>query len=154
MNKRYVYGTVLAGFASITFFAYKARSHDDIICKSDVSFIRDSERLNLSVTQKLIDNNGTMSISGILYSRKHVVGYISKTVDFSYRKMEDTYYLTSKSVLNSPQITLSLQQQQVWLPNFFMKKGERLTLEMKRINKYRWMIFSETVPLFMCERGR
>ncbi|MEW5289861.1 hypothetical protein ABW286_11810 [Erwinia papayae] len=109
--------------------------------------------MNIVSFQNLDSGQGTISISGVLYNGKKISGYLSKTVNFTYKKNGENYLVKSDLILNSPQMTLTPDVEKRWLPDFFITKGQSLLWKIKHLNNRSWLIYSETVPLYLCEKN-
>lgn len=126
---------------------------DAMDCRGVVKFHKDGQVLSFSLKQKINLGRGVVTLSGVLYSGEEPQEYISKTVSFHYVKNGDIYSLTSDNISDSPQITLTVQQQRQWLPLFFSQPGEVLNLEMDRQGLSDWVVSSDAVPLYLCEKS-
>ena len=126
---------------------------DNIDCRSVVKFHKDGQILSLSVNPKFFSGSGVITLSGVLYDADKPLGYISKTVSFHYVKKGDIYQLKSEMILNSPQSTMTEQQQMRWLPVFFSQSGKILNIEVNRQGVSGWIISAEAVPLYLCEKS-
>ena len=92
-------------------------------------------------------------MSGILYENDKVKSYLSKTVSFSYIQNRFFYYFRSELIMNSPQMTMSLTDQNTWLPDFFTENNKQLVLKIRPYGKDAWIFYPENTPLFICERS-
>jgi len=119
-------------------------------CKAEVSFIKGDDRMNVTVVQSLRHGVGVLSISGVLYKNDKTAGYISKTINFSYKKEGVDYLVTSRIISNSPQMNLDNDLEREWLPDFFYKTDKSIVWTILPISHSSSLVFSETVPLFMC----
>lgn len=143
---------VVSGISSFFCVSYGNNHLTPETCKAEVSFVRGNERLNMVAFQSLFYGGGTLSISGVLYDRNKAAGYISKTIKFSYEKKGYSYFVTSEIISRSPQMTLSKKQENKWLPAFFYEPGKSLVWKIRPVTDNASLIFSETVPLFLCEK--
>lgn len=143
-------------FSLVTYFCFfiKNQSRPEGECKAEISFIKGNERMNIVSFQNLDSGQGTISISGVLYNGKKISGYLSKTVNFTYKKNGDNYLVRSDLILNSPQMTLTPDVEKRWLPDFFITKGQSLLWKIKHLNNRSWLVYSETVPLYLREKNQ
>lgn len=139
--------------ATAVIVTYRKNSEQTINCRGEVSIKRGTDRLNMVVAQQLNAGDGTVSLSGILYRGDDIAGYLSKTVSFTYDKDGDLYRLKSAHIINSPQMTLPADTERAWLPTFFIDEGTPHTLEIKPYGNHSWLIYSHTVPIFICEKN-
>ncbi|MGE9552848.1 hypothetical protein ACQPT2_16890 [Erwinia amylovora] len=143
---------VVSGVSTFFCVSYGINHFTPERCKAEVSFVRGDDRLNMITFKSLFSGVGTVSISGVLYNRDKTAGYISETIRFSYEMKGDTYFVTSELISKSPQMTLSQSQEEKWLPSFFYEKGKSLVWNIRPVGNNASLIFSETVPLFLCEK--
>lgn len=135
------------------FTPFIRNAENTISCKADVSYLWKQDRLDLLITQNLHDGKGVLSMSGILYENDKVKSYLSKTVSFSYVQNRFFYYFRSELIMNSPQMTMSLTDQNTWLPDFFTENNKPLVLKIRPYGKNAWVFYPENTPLFICERS-
>jgi len=135
-------------------FAPFSRNGENIIsCTADVSYQWKQDRMDLLITQTLLDGKGVLSMSGILYDKNETKSYLSKTISFSYLQNQFFYYFRSELIMNSPQMTMSLSDQKKWLPDFFTDNNMPLVLKIRPYGKDAWIFYAENTPLFICERS-
>lgn len=134
--------------------SYWVNNNNMMSCRGEGSLKRNQEELSLVIAQQLHSGQGTLSISGILSKRDQVLGYLSKTVTFTYQQDGNLYRMKSTHIVNSPQMTLPVEKERAWFPAFFIDEGALHTLEMKPYGSNSWLIYAHTVPLFICEKNR
>lgn len=101
-----------------SFAPFSRNGENTISCTADVSYQWKQDRMDLLITQTLLDGKGVLSMSGILYDKNETKSYLSKTISFSYLQNQFFYYFRSELIMNSPQMTMSLSDQKKWLPDF------------------------------------
>ncbi|CCG88974.1 hypothetical protein [Erwinia piriflorinigrans] len=154
MNRLLVFPLLIVVIiATAVIVTHQQSSEQKINCRGEVSIKRNADRLNLVAAQQLNGGDGTLSLSGVLYEGHDIAGYLSKTVSFTYDRDEDFYRLKSGHIINSPQMTLPADKERAWLPTFFIDEGTPHTLEIKPYGNHSWLIYSHTVPLFICEKN-
>lgn len=144
---------ITSGILTFLCISYGDKNVTHETCKAEVSFVKNKEMLNMVVYQNLFSGTGTLSISGVLYERDKVAGYISKTIMFTYEKKGYTYVVISQAILRSPQMTLSKDKEHKWLPAFFYESGKSLVWTIRPVSKNASLISSGIVPLFLCEKS-
>lgn len=143
---------VFSGFSTFLFFSYGNEYFKPERCKAEISFVKDADRLSIATFHSFFSGVGTVSVSGVLYNRNKAVGYISKTIRFSYKKTDNTYIVTSEVISRSPQMTLNQDQEKKWFPSFFYEVGKSLVWTIRPVSKNASLIFSETSPIYVCEK--
>lgn len=146
---------VLTGlcFIALLLYPFSGNREHRISCKADISYQWQDSTLNLFISQNIQNGKGILALSGTLHEKNKGDGYLSKTISFSYREQGYYYHLNSDLVINSPQMTMSVQDQRKWLPDFFIEKGKPLLLKIRPYGDKAWLFYSETTPLFVCERS-
>lgn len=136
-----------------SFAPFSRNGENTISCTADVSYQWKQDRMDLLITQTLLDGKGVLSMSGILYDKNETKSYLSKTISFSYLQNQFFYYFRSELIMNSPQMTMSLSDQKKWLPDFFTDNNMPLVLKIRPYGKDAWILYAENTPLFICERS-
>lgn len=145
---------VTLGFLLLPVVTLKRNVFNDAMsCRGVVKFHKEGQVLSFSVKQEFHKGKGIVILSGVLYRGNAVQGYISKTVSFHYVKNGGFYSLTSDGIIDSPQITMSLQEQKRWLPLFFSQTGKTLNLEIDHQGLSGWVVSADSVPLYLCEKS-
>lgn len=156
MNKFYSFVAIFAVCVlsvSFCFFSTTLEGNKVISCKASASFFWNKERLDLLVTQDVHDGKGFLSLSGISYNGNDTESYLNKSISFSYRQNGENYYFKSEMIMNSPQMTMSLDEEKRWLPAFFFNTDSPLLLKIRPYGKNAWVFYSGIIPLFVCERN-
>ncbi|MCS4492675.1 hypothetical protein NXS97_00405 [Pantoea sp. B623] len=141
-------------FLFYLFCPVKRQGGDVISCKASVSYFWNEERLDLLISQDLDGGKGFLSVSGIFYKNDKTKSYLNKTISFSYGQNKEFYHFRSEMIMNSPQMTMSLSEQKMWLPEFFINRDRTMLLKIKPYGKKDWLFYSATSPLFVCESIR
>ena len=144
---------VVSGVAAYFCMSYGGSHFVSERCHAEFSFIRGDEKLNLVTFQHLFSGVGTVSVSGILSDRGKTVGYISKTISFSYEKKDNVYLATSRVISVSPQMSLSREVEKEWFPPFFYDVGQTLVWTARPVTHHSSLILTGTTPLFICEKN-
>ncbi|MGP2504464.1 hypothetical protein ACTUSN_24290 [Pantoea ananatis] len=141
-------------FLFYLFFPVKRQADDVINCKASVSYFWNDYRLDLFISQDLDDGKGFLSMSGIVRNGDKPEAYLNKTISFSYRRNKEYYHLRSEVIMDSPQMTMSVSEQEKWLPEFFISSDRTMLLKIKPYGKNAWLFYSANSPLFVCEKIR
>lgn len=139
-------------FSAVLIYSYHKRK--EISCKTEATFIKGKDRIDVVSIHTLIDGKGTISMSGVVYDGKIKAGYFSKIIGFSYKKNSDIYLFTSNIISTSPYTTLSPEFESKWFPLFFTTQGESLFWKITPAGEKAWLFYSKSVPVFICEKTR
>jgi len=153
MMNKIIYPVSLC-FLFYLFYPLKRQGGDAVSCKTSVSYFWNDERLDLLISQDLDSGKGVLSVSGIVYNKDKTKSYLNKMISFSYHKNKDFYDLRSKTIMNSPQMTMSVSEQRKWLPEFFISPDEAMLLKIKPYGQNAWLFYSANTPLLVCEKIR
>lgn len=124
---------------------------EEIVCESSLNVIKDEDNMALSVTQRMAKGHGIFIVSGTI-TENGKKSFVGKTIEFDYTQFEDVYKLISTNVQNSPQMKIPDDTLRKWLTGFTHNPGEKLSLKIKKINSGSWIIYSRTIPMYICER--
>jgi len=122
-----------------------------IECSANLLISRGKNSLNMKISQELDNGKGVWIISGSLNQddKKYFIG---KTVEFNYSTTGEFYKLTSTEIQNSPSFDIPSGLQEKWLTKFASMEGETLTIRIEQLNNNSWVIFAQTLPLYICEK--
>ncbi|MCJ3377167.1 hypothetical protein LNY74_05735 [Klebsiella pneumoniae] len=141
--------SLLSTIALATYTGF--RDEEQIECTADLLISRGDNSLNMKISQKLQGGKGIWIISGSVH-QNDIKYFIGKTVEFDYLNKGELYKLTSTSIQNSPQFNIPKVLEEKWLTRFAMNKGEALTLRIEKFNKSSWIVYAQTIPLYLCEK--
>jgi len=125
---------------------------DYIHCIANINYIRSGERFSLIVSHDMRNGHGVLSLAGRLTGDNQKAISLSKIIRFNYHRDGDLYLAQSTLIEPSPDNQMSIEQQEKWLPAFFITVGATFPFVIKRTGIDTWVFYSGPVPLFICEK--
>ncbi|WP_082804182.1 MULTISPECIES: hypothetical protein [unclassified Erwinia] len=133
-------------------FFYRFCEDREISCVGNINYFKGDDKLSLIIGQKMNDGKGLLTLSGALYEGKESRINVSKVIQFDYHEENNILIAQSTLIQNSPMNEIKGEEEKKWFPEFFVKKGGKLPLTIKRTGIDTWIFYSNPVPLFICEK--
>lgn len=88
------------------------------------------------------NGHGVLSLAGRLTDDNQKVISLSKIIRFNYLRDGDLYLAKSTLIEPSPDNQMSIEQQEKWLPAFFITVGATFPFVIKRTGIDTWVFYS------------
>ncbi|AVG75699.1 MAG TPA: hypothetical protein DIT85_10670 [Pantoea ananatis] len=135
--------------AGIVVFMFR---QDSVHCIANINYIRGGETFSVIASHDMRNGQGIIAITGRLTDSAHKVISLSKIIRFTYQREGNLYLARSTLIEPSPDNQMSLEEQQKWLPAFFISVGATFPFVIKRTGLQTWVFYSGPVPLYLCEK--
>ncbi|TCZ55666.1 hypothetical protein [Klebsiella grimontii] len=137
--------------AMLIFKKNNVNNENVIDCNADLVIDRGDNILNIAFSQTLSNGKGVWSISGTI-SKGDNKDFIGQTIEFNYTKENDIYKLQSTSIQNSPQMIIPSDRLEKIITKFMLYPEQKLTIRIENISFGKWIVYSRTTPMFVCEK--
>ncbi|VEC00575.1 Uncharacterised protein [Cedecea lapagei] len=133
----------------LLYLFYQSRT---ISCTNSISLIKERGKLSLITGQKMKDGKGMVTLVGTLYRNDGSRAHISRKIVFDYHYRYDFMIAKSASVEVLSENTVTDEEAKQWISDFFITPGSEISIIFNRISLNTWLIFTNPVPLGICEK--
>lgn len=149
MKLTFLLAVIMMTAAGIVVFLFR---QDSVHCIANINYIRNGETFSVIASHDMREGHGVIAITGRLTDSNQNVISLSKIIRFTYQREGDLYLARSTLIEPSPDNQMSQQEQQKWLPAFFITVGATFPFVIKRTGIDTWTFYSGPVPLYLCEK--
>jgi len=152
-KKTFIFFSIITILVIFTFVFYSQNFvYKKIYCTADLIVHKNDEMIKVNLTYNLSDNLGNIDMVGELYHDDKIIGTISRNIISQYIVNDFNYRFTSESVNTTAMDTLSDDILKEYMPAFFIKPNQKMSLNIKSIKSGGWIISTNSVPLLMCNK--
>ncbi len=128
MKLTFLLAVIVMTAAGIVVFLFR---QDSVHCIANSNYIRNGETFSVITSHDMREGHGVIAITGRLTDHDNNVTRLSKIIRFTYQREGDLYLARSTLIESSPDNQMSQQEQQKWLPAFFINGGRRFLCHQK-----------------------
>lgn len=121
-------------------------------CTGNVNFHKNNSMFRISTKLTLFNSSGTLSLNGVLIESNGNRQSLNRTIFFNSKQAEDRYTWISEEISPSIDEKISGEILQEWFPAFYVDKGGKIELYIKRININSIIISGEFLPYLICTK--